>query len=258
MSKRPRRRQKREERRTVLLVTNGRKTERTYLDNLKRRVDRSISVTTRLIGGDPSTVLKELRGSRSNIRDYREVWVVVDHDGTDREGFLAGCRSLSSRQTTVHGVVSVPCFEVWLNAHYGPIRNYQDQRDAQDHYCELTDLPSGQGKEIPESFPWSAMEQAASDATCPRQDWAVPLHDHAASPAQSRPPGGVRLREAAACGMGFTSRCRSVRWRSNGGADHALREGHGDNEPPHGAITSYTLPGRLRAVLHRACALPRP
>lgn len=208
MSKRPRRRQKREERRTVLLVTNGRKTERTYLDNLKRRVDRSISVTTRLIGGDPSTVLKELRGSRSNIRDYREVWVVVDHDGTDREGFLAGCRSLSSRQTTVHGVVSVPCFEVWLNAHYGPIRNYQDQRDAQDHYCELTDLPSGQGKEIPESFPWSAMEQAASDATCPRQDCRRSI------PRGRAPPRPCRI----SCAV-------STSWRSPAEGGGRMRDG---------------------------------
>lgn len=167
--RRSQRRQKRAERRTVLLLTNGRKTEKTYLESLKRRVGRGISVNTRLIEGDPSTILKELKGPRSDIRAYREVWIVVDHDGTDREGFLAGCRSLSSRQTTVHGVVSVPCFEVWLNAHYEPIRSYQDQRDAQRHYRELTGLPSGQDKEIPGSFPWDAMEQAARRCYLPSQ-----------------------------------------------------------------------------------------
>lgn len=208
MSKRPRRRQKREERRTVLLVTNGRKTERTYLDNLKRRVDRSISVTTRLIGGDPSTVLKELRGSRSNIRDYREVWVVVDHDGTDREGFLAGCRSLSSRQTTVHGVVSVPCFEVWLNAHYGPIRNYQDQRDAQDHYRELTDLSSGRARRSRSPSPGARWSRRPSAATCPRQDCRRSI------PRGRAPPRPCRI----SCAV-------SASWRSPAEGGGRMRDG---------------------------------
>lgn len=153
-----RKRPSRRERRTVWLVTNGKETEKTYLDGLKQRVDRSIAVTTRFINGVPSTVVKEVGGARSDIRDFDEVWIVVDQDGTDRHDFLARCRGLSTGRTAVHGVVSVPCFEVWLNAHYGPVRNYQDQAEAQRHYRELT---GEQGKVIPKDFPWCAMSEAA-------------------------------------------------------------------------------------------------
>jgi len=106
-------------RRTVLLVTNGRVTEYAYLSQLCRRVGHGrISAQVKVIEGDPLTVVKELSGPRSDLSDYREVWIVVDHDGRERHDFLKECRELSSRQTIVHGIVSVPCFEVWLLWHF--------------------------------------------------------------------------------------------------------------------------------------------
>ena len=131
---RRKRRSQRAERRTVLLVTNGRVTENTYLQQLCRRVDRDrVSAKVKVINGDPLTVVKELSGPRSDLSDYREVWIVVDHDGQDRRPFLAACRRPSSKQTVVHGIISVPCFEVWLNAHYDHVKSYQSQADAQAH-----------------------------------------------------------------------------------------------------------------------------
>lgn len=164
----PRSRQKRpqrQERRTVLLVTNGRVTERTYLEGLRQRVDRTVSVKTRDINGDPLTVIKELSRPRANITGFAEVWIVVDHDGTDRSEFLAACQSLSAKQTAVHGVVSVPCFEVWLNAHYDPIHNYQDQADAQRHYRELTGAKRARTKPFRRSSPGTRWPLPLSSAT---------------------------------------------------------------------------------------------
>ena len=152
---RRKRRSQRVERRTVLLATNGRVTEDAYLRQLCRRVNHDgISAKVKVIKGDPLTVVKQLGGPRSDLSDYKEVWIVVDHDGRDRHDFLAACRRLSSRQTAVHGVVSVPCFEVWLNAHYAPVKNYQNQADAQAHYRELTGLSSKDAKMLPDDFPW--------------------------------------------------------------------------------------------------------
>ena len=131
---RRKRRSQRAELRTVLLVTNGRVTESAYLQQLCRRVDRDrVLAKVKVINGDPLTVVKELSGPRSDLSDYREVWIVVDHDGRERHDFLKECRKLSSRQTDVHGIVSVPCFEVWLNAHYAHVKNYRTQVDAQAH-----------------------------------------------------------------------------------------------------------------------------
>lgn len=165
---RRRRRAQLSERRTVLLVTNGRVTENDYLQQLRQRTDRSrISVKVKVIDGDPLTVIKELSGPRANLDDYREVWIVIDHDGRDRHDFLAACRRLSSRQTVVHGVVSVPCFEVWLNAHYAPVKNYQNQADAQAHYLELTGLSKKHAKTLPDDFPWDRGSQAAARCHLP-------------------------------------------------------------------------------------------
>ena len=165
---RRKRRSQRAERRTVLLVTNGRVTENTYLQQLCRRVDRDrVSAKVKVINGDPLTVIKELKGPRSDLSDYKEVWVVVDHDGQDRHDFLAKCRRLSSKRTVVHGVVSVPCFEVWLNARYAHVKNYRNQADAQAHYLELTGLSKKNAKMLPDDFPWDGAAQAVARCHLP-------------------------------------------------------------------------------------------
>lgn len=168
-------RSQRAERRTVFLVTNGEVTESAYLQKLSRRVDRErVSVNVKVIKGDPRTVVRQLGGSHSDLSEYREVWVVVDHDGQDRHDFLAACRRLSSKRTVVHGVVSVPCFEVWLNAHYAPVKNYQNQADAQAHYRELTGLSSKDAKMLPDGFPWDRGGQAAARCHLPTESLPEP------------------------------------------------------------------------------------
>ena len=165
---RRKRRSQRAERRTVLLVTNGRVTENAYLQQLCRRVDRDrVSAKVKVINGDPLTVVKELSGPRSDLSDFREVWIVVDHDGRERHDFLEACRRLSSRQTVVHGIVSVPCFEVWLNAHYAHVKNYRNQADAQAHYLELTGLSKKNAKTLPDDFPWDEAVQAVARCHLP-------------------------------------------------------------------------------------------
>ena len=163
-------RRKRKQRTTILLATNGGKTEKTYLGMLKDRVprDSGLSIKTSWQDGkEPETILKALQHPRARheLNEYDEVWIVVDHDGTDRRPFLAACRRIT--QSKVFGVVSVPCFEVWLNAHYGRIRNYQNQEDAQRHYLELTGLPSKEGKSLPDDFPFDAFTRARSNSRLP-------------------------------------------------------------------------------------------
>ena len=165
---RRKRRSQRVERRTVLLVTNGRVTEDAYLRQLCRRVNHDgISAKVKVIKSDPLTVVKQLGGPRSDLSEYEEVWIVVDHDGRDRHDFLRECRELSSRQTIVHGIVSVPCFEVWLNAHDAHVKNYRNQADTQAHYLELTGLSKKNAKTLPDDFPWNEAVQAVARCHLP-------------------------------------------------------------------------------------------
>ena len=159
---------KRTQRATILLVTNGGRTEKTYLGMLKDRVPRSSGLSIKTSwhdGKEPGTILKNLLRPRTGLAEYDEVWSVVDHDGTDRRPFLAACRRIT--QSKVIGVVSVPCFEVWLNAHYGRVRNYQSQEDAQRHYLELTGLPAKERKSLPTDFPFDSFTRACTSSRLP-------------------------------------------------------------------------------------------
>ncbi|WP_244963368.1 hypothetical protein [Actinomyces trachealis] len=49
---------------------------------------------------------------------------------------------------------------MWLTAHYGQVRNYQDQHDAQRHYTQIAHVRKGKEKFIAEDFPWDAFTDA--------------------------------------------------------------------------------------------------
>lgn len=157
---------KRKARKTILLVTNGAKTEYRYLSGLVRRCGESkqlrdaVSPRVESIEGDPLEVLRKVTNPKADSRDYEEVWIVVDHDGEDREEFLRRCDNKSTRRQKIVGIVSVPCFEVWLNAHYEQVRKYQNQKEAQSRYRELTGLTSKERKGLLSDFPWDRIEDA--------------------------------------------------------------------------------------------------
>lgn len=182
-----RRRSQRPARTTILLVTNGGRTEKTYLDALKRRVPRKaeLSVTTEWQDGkEPETILKNVSRSRGSLGEYDEEWIVVDHDGKDRRTFLNQC--VQVKGTRVVGVVSVPCFEVWLNAHYAQVHRYHNQEEAQRHYRELIHLPSRESKSLPRNFPFDNASLAAQ--RCQLQGEARPeANTQSASPSTTMP-----------------------------------------------------------------------
>lgn len=159
-----RRRPPRTTKTSVLIVTNGERTENSYLGRLKQeaRSQGGLAITVRVIRGDPKTVLKKLSSPKGDTSGYDEVWIVVDEDGVDRTGFVEQC-ARKSPAGKWFGIVSRPCFEVWLIAHYERVRNYQDQKDAQRHFNELA--PVGKVREsdkhLPASFPFDQYRSAA-------------------------------------------------------------------------------------------------
>ncbi|SYZ33447.1 RloB family protein [Propionibacterium australiense] len=154
-----RKRGQRDERTTILLVTNGGKTEKSYLEALKRKVPRDSGLSVQIRpedGKEPETILRNLERERSDLSGYDEIWIIVDHDGRDRQDFLAKCEKRG-----MIGVVSVPCFEVWLIAHYEQVRLYREQADAQRHYRQLTELKGRDAKGLPDNFPFDRVAEAA-------------------------------------------------------------------------------------------------
>ena len=160
MSRRTKSTKKRSTKTTVLVVTNGEVTEHRYLEWLRDKVNgphEKYSVTVKDISGDPLRVL-----SKVPTKNYDQVWLVVDRDDHSPEkmqGFIKDCQSRN-----ITAVVSVPCFEVWLNAHYARVKNYQDQKEAHQHYRQLSGVSEKDEKTIPQNFPYDNYEQACANA----------------------------------------------------------------------------------------------
>ncbi len=158
-----RRDSRRRARTTVLIVTNGTRTEMAYLKGLKKLArNRPISITIQLVPGEPKTVLRKLKTPAVDTSAYDEVWVVVDEDGVDRSEFA---RQVAKTGPKVKGiptwraVISRPCFEVWLVAHYEAVRRYQIQKEAQQHFDKVASERETE-KHLPKDFPFEEHAKA--------------------------------------------------------------------------------------------------
>lgn len=102
----------REERRTVLILTNGQRTEVDYFEAVKREPwVTADKITVKFQPGDPLGVVKHA----ATIRDdsaYSEAWAVCD---VDEFGVTEAV--VSAEDQDVMLALSVPCFEVWLLLH---------------------------------------------------------------------------------------------------------------------------------------------
>ena len=160
MSPRAKSTKKRSTKTTVLVVTNGEVTELSYLEWLRDKVNgphEKYSVTVKDIPGDPSRVL-----SKVPTKNYDHVWLVVDQDDHSSKKMQSFIKDCQRKKITV--VVNAPCFEVWLNAHYERVRKYQNQKDAQRHYHQLSGVSEKDEKTIPQDFPFEEYEKACGNA----------------------------------------------------------------------------------------------
>lgn len=62
-----------------------------------KRLRKSVSMRIQPIEGDPMTFLRKVTAPKANNSDYDEIWIVVDHDGTDRTEFLRRCAKKSTK-----------------------------------------------------------------------------------------------------------------------------------------------------------------
>jgi hypothetical protein len=101
------------ERRTILIVTNGSRTEVDYFEAVKREAwVRAAKVTVKFQAGAPDAVVD--RAAR--VRDdsvYSEAWGVCDVDEYDVASAIA-----NAEDQDVGLALSVPSFEVWLILHH--------------------------------------------------------------------------------------------------------------------------------------------
>ncbi|MDG4779581.1 RloB family protein [Micromonospora sp. WMMD961] len=116
----------REQRRTILAVTNGKSTERGYLEGLRWEPWLEHRLVVAVETGSP---IDAARGAarRRNDSDFDEAYVICDVDHYPPE--------LSEREARRHDVTllwSNPCFEVWLILHLDLCTRYlEDAKRAE-------------------------------------------------------------------------------------------------------------------------------
>lgn len=158
-------RKKRSLRPAILIVTNGERTERTYLTRLKSEAKGSkLSITVQFLPGEASTLLRKL--DANDLSGYTEIWIVVDEDGRDLLPLIRGCEKRTRKNQLWVPVISRPCFEVWLIAHYERVKAYHSQADAQRHLGQITGRKPAE-KSLPTDFPFENMHQACVQCELP-------------------------------------------------------------------------------------------
>jgi hypothetical protein len=125
----------RQPRTRVLVVCGGVRTERDYMNGLKRR-ERNPAVQIKVVGKglDPESLVRhavEMRVHASD--DFDEIWCVTDVDQFDLQPAV--------RLAEAEGIslaVSNPCFELWLLYHHEdrrrPVRDADEAIEALRRY----------------------------------------------------------------------------------------------------------------------------
>jgi len=106
---------------TILIVCEGKETQRNYFDGLKREdaVRQRFAVTVkRGKGGSPLAVAQfAVKQKNQSVADYDEVWCVMDVEGLDRRDELRKAIECL-KANHIRPCLSNPAFEVWLLAHF--------------------------------------------------------------------------------------------------------------------------------------------
>lgn len=170
MAREKRKKATRKSPRTLLIATNGQLTEQFYLKEMVQRLrGEQVRAAVQFVNGDPTTMLRDLRRPRGGTDGFDEVWLVFDEDAVDRGAIITECRKISTSSQKWHAVVSRPCFETRLVAHYEQVRRYGNPRDAQRHLASL--IPPGTpSKALPGDFPYQAVDEAELRCRLPGDD----------------------------------------------------------------------------------------
>ena len=106
---------------TVLLVCEGKETERNYFDKLKREDaihDRFAITVKRGKGGSREDVAKYAVERKDNSGvEYDEVWCVMDVEDASQRASLDRALTIL-RENNIKVYLSNPAFEVWLLSHF--------------------------------------------------------------------------------------------------------------------------------------------
>ena len=119
-----RRKPTRQPNKIILIVCEGKKTEKNYFQRLKEFLN-LISVKIQILTSPHPTPLKVIEHATQKINEsneYDEVYCVIDRDTHGDFGeALDKAKSIKLQNTIFEVIVSDPCFEFWILLHFAKI-----------------------------------------------------------------------------------------------------------------------------------------
>ena len=108
----------------ILIVCEGKKTEKNYFQKLKESLN-LISVSIEILPSPHPTPMKVINYAEQKakeIGEYDEVYCVIDRDThCDFDEALAKAKSIKLQNAIFEVIVSDPCFEFWVLLHFAKI-----------------------------------------------------------------------------------------------------------------------------------------
>lgn len=107
-----------------LIVTDTEGTERLYFngirDSIKDKVGEKLII--KVVETKNRNMISEARDFLSELPQYAEPWIVFDRDKNQNFDKIIS----NAQDSSINVAWSNPCIEIWFNAYFGKIPNYQD------------------------------------------------------------------------------------------------------------------------------------
>lgn len=182
--------------RQVIVLTEGERTEPSYVTDWARQVRGAVIVSVYEKHGTPMTLVKyaveirraeTLNQKRGRGRAYDEIWCVFDRDEHPQFNDALG----QARQAGISLAVSNPCVELWFLLHFEEQSAEIHRHDAQNRAYALLGCQKSLSAEALKTLR-AQFEDAANRAKA-LDRW----HEQGGSPPASNPSSGMwRLIEA--------------------------------------------------------------
>lgn len=99
---------------TILIVTNGKRTEKLYFDNLTNSFSSMFKIKVEYKNEQPDELVEYAKNLDSSL--YNQIWCVFDIDDSYKEGHLLYALA-EAKKHNINIAYSNEAFEVWLLCH---------------------------------------------------------------------------------------------------------------------------------------------
>lgn len=119
-----------------LILTDTSETESNYFQSIKAEIPRELQHDLQMViyaGNKTEEIIQEAERRRNASPTFKDVWLIFDRDYVTNFDQLIR----EAEQDGMHAGWSNPCFEIWLSAYLGEMRNISIPQQCTERFAEL-------------------------------------------------------------------------------------------------------------------------